>query len=171
MIPIKDLSTYNQEYHSRLMEKGEKICSSAGIPSELLFASYADKLLNGYEKKFITSFDYEDRIGVYTVPDTFYRFQLITALFLRNYTNAKMVSVNDLPETELLETTVLLVPDLTDSSLAGSYKRADIKSTILHFMNKSNVKLFFGVGAVSEIPSIYDNSFKNAILSTAKVFQ
>ena len=167
---IKDLSTYNQEYHQRLVDKLPTVCEKAGIPQDIVFASYKDISIGDME--FITNFGYEYTTAIYDDKQAYSRFQLITAMYLRNYIDATLVPVSSLPTKDIGYAKVLLIPDFCDDTLKNSYVRSDIRKKIMEHLSKTEAKLFVSSPiSPKTIGLIYGDDFKNILLSNGTVFR
>lgn len=110
-------------YHARLLADADHVCQTAQIPKGMLQRS-AKEYVTGPELEWIQNFPVHQRasrglilVGHHTPPPDI-KMMALTAALLRNYVDARIVTVNTLisahndKDAEIPDPTVMMIPNL-----------------------------------------------------------
>jgi hypothetical protein len=123
---VFDSGLLSQEYHERLLLNAEAVCAKAGVPIATLW-SRLSAVSGGEEYDWVRDLKRTEDggllfLGKQAVPVE-EKMRGIIGVCLRNYTDARMLSVQDvirrLKSDEMVDPTVLLIPNFSLESDTG----------------------------------------------------
>lgn len=161
----------NKEYHERLLLDIDTVTATAGIPPQYLWARMSD-YGNSEDLDWVRNFKHHGDDGLailqnkgpVAVPD---RMMAMTGAFLRNYIDARVMSVQDvlshLKNDNMPHPTVLLIPNFCLGTKDGGHIAPWEVSSLLGLLYSRlsrNLRTVVYIGSLDAVEKAYGESFR-----------
>lgn len=164
-----DPGTFDPSRHSVLVERSKMVCARAGIPEKVLFRTYSNYATDG-EIRFIKGGGEHNEVAIYQgFDDVYIRFQLLTAVYLRNMHDAVFAPVDTLIDT-YEPCTALLIPDFDQPSMQRDFSAPKVRAIIDTHLTRAGAVLYLGLNDINA-PASYGGGFWNHLRDSAVHFR
>lgn len=171
---VFEIGILNRQYHDRLLADLERLAAKAGIPPEFVWAKLS-KYCTDAEVTWVKEMRRGDTHGMAYVGNKTKvpvedKMMAITGACLRNYTDARIMSVQDvihrLHEDNMPQPTVLLIPNFCmDKGDGGHIAQWEISSLLglLYSRLARNLKTVIYVGSMASLADNYGSAFRTHV--------